>query len=226
MDQPDLAPERHTHALASLARINFFSGSSGILFPPLAEFQRKRNLSRLLILDVASGAGDLPIRLWQRARRAGLDWHIAGCDISPVAVSAAHDLALRERAPVEFFVHDVIEQALTGSYDAITCSLFLHHLEEGHAVKLLAAMAGASSMVLVNDLDRSFLGLILAHLVPRLLTTSDVVHIDGPLSVKAAFTPREVLALAKRAGLHGARVSRRWPCRWLLKWIAPPESMT
>jgi hypothetical protein len=48
------------------------------------------------------------------------------------------------------------------------------------------------------------------------LSRSAVVHADGPQSVAAAFTPIEVLTLARRAGLHTARVSSQWPCRFLL----------
>jgi hypothetical protein len=72
--------------------------------------------------------------------------------------------------------------------------------------------------VLVNDLRRSRIGLALAHVVTRLLTTSSVVHTDGPLSVRAAFTTQEALALAERAGLTGPTVRRIWPFRWLLTW--------
>jgi hypothetical protein len=60
-----------------------------------------------------------------------------------------------------------------------------------------------------------------AQLGSRVLTTSHVVHVDGPRSVEGAFTRAEALALAERAGLNGARVSRRWPFRWLLTWRRP-----
>ena len=47
----------------------------------------------------------------------------------------------------------------------------------------------AGRIVLVNDLVRSLPGfLLLAYPAPRLLTTSAVVHYDGPQSVRAAFT--------------------------------------
>ena len=64
----------------------------------------------------------------------------------------------------------------------------------------------ARQLVLINDLSRCGTGLLLAHLAGRLLTTSDVVRIDGPLSVRAAFTPAEAAQLAARAGLAGATV--------------------
>src|SRR5438270_753420 len=65
MDQPGLSPARHARALRGLARINFFSGSARILWRPLAELGRE--LGPLRILDVATGGGDLPVRLARKA---------------------------------------------------------------------------------------------------------------------------------------------------------------
>jgi 2-polyprenyl-3-methyl-5-hydroxy-6-metoxy-1,4-benzoquinol methylase len=225
MDQPDLDPRLHGHALAGLARINFLSRSSAILFSPLVDLQNRLAVERISILDVATGAGDVPLRLWRRARRARLDWQIAGCDVSPVAVEHARRHARQSEIPVHFFVHDVLSVPLTGNYDAVTCSLFLHHLDETHAVRLLQCMANLDAnhpaLVLVNDLDRSLGGLLLAHIATRLLTTSSVVHTDGPRSVRAAFTLAEAREVAEQAGLQGAVVKRCWPCRWLLSWSRP-----
>ncbi len=104
-------------------------------------------------------------------------------------------------------------------YDVVMCSLFLHHLGEEEAVGFLRwAAATAAHQVLVNDLERSGPGLALAHVAVRLLTTSDVVHVDGPRSVESAFTMAEARALAERAGLRGAVVRWRWPFRYLLTW--------
>jgi hypothetical protein len=50
------------------------------------------------------------------------------------------------------------------------------------------------------------------------LTTSAVVHVDGPRSVEAAFTLEEVRALADQAGLENATLARHWPYRFLLAW--------
>src|SRR5438034_10056800 len=76
IDRPDLDPSLHTEALRGLERINFWSGSAGIVWKAL----RSLGSQSLRILDVATGAGDVPIRLWHRARRAGMAWRIDGCD--------------------------------------------------------------------------------------------------------------------------------------------------
>ena len=218
MDQPDLPPARHVGALRGLARVNFLSNSAGILWRPLADLARR--LGRpIRVLDVATGGGDVPLRLWRRARRAGLDFRIDGCDLSPVAVAHAQSRAAEIGADVRFFVQDVLAGPPLPGYDAVTCSLFLHHIDEDQATAYLRwAAATAERLVLVNDLERGGLGLALAHLAVRLLTTSDVVQVDGPRSVEAAFTTAEARALAERAGLHGATVRRRWPFRYLLTW--------
>lgn len=53
------------------------------------------------------------------------------------------------------------------------------------------------------------------------LSRSPVVHFDGPASVRAAYTPAELRALADQAGLAGATVRPVFPCRMLLTWSRP-----
>src|SRR5437016_14166643 len=99
MDGPGLDAGLHRQALRALERINLLSGSASSLW---------RGISRLAVasprplrvLDVASGAGDVPIRLWQVARRRGLDIDVAGCDVSTLAVSQAQGRAARGGAGV------------------------------------------------------------------------------------------------------------------------------
>jgi len=219
MDQPGLDAGAHAHALAGLRRINRLSGSAGILWPELAALARRHTGQPLRVLDVATGGGDIPIRLWRRARRAGLALRVDGCDKSSTAVAHAQAEAAAAGADVSFFALDVFAQTIPPGYDVLTCSLFLHHFDRDLAVELLRRLAAAAGrMVLVNDLNRSSTAWLLAYLGTRLLTRSPVVHIDGPLSVAAAFTPGEALALAHDAGMAGATVTRRWPFRYLLKW--------
>jgi SAM-dependent methyltransferase len=173
----------------------------------------------LRILDLASGGGDVAIGLWRRAARAGLPWEIEGWDLSPTAVAYANGRAAAVNANVRFVQADSLTLPPRTDADCVMTSLFLHHLDEEGAIELMGRMARATKrLVLINDLVRTRTGLLLAYAGTRMLSMSDVVHIDGPLSVAGAFTMEEVRSLAARAGLHGAAVARRWPCRFLLTW--------
>jgi 2-polyprenyl-3-methyl-5-hydroxy-6-metoxy-1,4-benzoquinol methylase len=172
------------------------------------------------VLDVACGGGDVLVRLARQGRSAGLKMHLAGCDLRPVALGYARRQAEAAGVPeIRFFAIDVLHQPLPQSYDIVLCTLFLHHLDEPEAVALLQAMGrSARQLVLVEDLCRSRLGWILTWLGCRLVSRSPIVHVDGPRSVRAAYTPDEALALANRAGLDDARMTRHWPQRFVLQW--------
>ena len=221
MDDPALPPDEHRRALAGLARLNALSGSVGVLWPAVRKLGRE--LGRpLRILDVATGGGDVPLGLWRRAERAGMKLELVACDISPVALGAAQARTEAAGATVRYFAADALAEPLPTGFDIVTCSLFLHHLSGDSAVTLLARLAAATErLVLVNDLARGRWNSGLVWCAARLVTRSRVVRTDGPLSVRAAFTPAEARELARRAGLVGAEVSGRFPCRWLLSWRKP-----
>ncbi|MHB0958580.1 MAG: methyltransferase domain-containing protein [Pirellulaceae bacterium] len=219
MDDPALEGSRHEAALRGLSRLNYVSGSAGPIGRRLAALSRQLGRRHLRVLDVATGAGDVPLRLWRRARRAGLELEIHGVDVSQRAVEFATARAAVEQAAIRYDVLDVLAGPLPGGFDVVTCSLFLHHLDEDQGVALLQAMAQASKhLVVVSDLCRSAAGLALAHVAAWTLSRSDVVRVDAVRSVRAALTPREVAAWAHAAGLQGAVIQRHWPFRFLLSW--------
>lgn len=222
MDQPGLEATAHSQALRGLGRINRVSSSASIVWPAIARLGRIRKNRMIRVLDIATGGGDVPIALAKRARRSGFELTIEGCDISPVAVSFAACAAREAGVDVRFFPLDALGEPLPEGFDILTCSLFLHHLDDDDAVKLLRRMSdSARSMIIVNDLLRSRTGYGIAWAGCRLLSRSPIVRHDGPASVRAAFSLGEVQQLAGRAGLDGVRVERRWPWRFVLSWSRP-----
>ena len=221
MDDPALDVSRHRHALRGLARLNRWSRSAEIVWDPIERLAQAVPHRPLRLLDVATGSGDLPLALWHRAKQRGVSIDCSGCDRSPVAIRYAQERARHAVADIRFFIADALTDLLPAesAYDIVTCSLFLHHLSEADTVRLLRTMhALAGQLVVVNDLTRSLPGLGLAYLGSHLLTRSSIVHADGPQSVRAAYTLREIEQLAHDAGLTQATVVRRWPCRFLLSW--------
>src|SRR5262245_34207879 len=103
MDQPGLDASSHRAALRGLGRINRLSRSAALLWPAIAGLATEDRTRPVRVLDLASGGGDVAIGLARRARTAGLDLRVAGCDISPVAVDFAAQAAANARVDVAFF---------------------------------------------------------------------------------------------------------------------------
>ena len=220
MDAPDLDNGLHRQALAGLRRINTWSRSGAAIWRAIEKYVRRRGLSEIRILDLATGAGDVSLYIAGEARRNGLRAHITGCDVSPVAIGEARALAgTLGLASVEFQELNVFSSELPRGFDIVMCSLFLHHLDEPQAIDLLRHMGQATDdLVLVDDLRRTQFGYWLAWLGCHVLTRSPVVHKDGPISVIGAFTPQEAVEMAAKAGLQYATFETHWPQRYLLSW--------
>jgi 2-polyprenyl-3-methyl-5-hydroxy-6-metoxy-1,4-benzoquinol methylase len=219
MDQPGLDPLVHQQALFGLARINALTRSAACFFPYIRRLAKQNPARRLRLLDVACGGGDTVHAISRMAKREGIDLEVHGCDISAEAVSLARAAAEVEGLETHFFQADAINAPLPDGYHLITTSLFLHHLRDADAERLLGSMAAATlDQLLVHDLIRSHVDLMLTWIGTRLLSRSPIVHIDGPLSVGGAFQLDEVAQLAAAAGLVGAQITRFWPERFLLSW--------
>lgn len=215
MDDPALDPARHLNALDALERVNRLSLTSMRVWREVVALARS-GVRPVKVLDVACGGGDVLVDLGVRARRAGVAVELHGCDRSAVALERAHR---RAGEACRFHERDVIAHGLSGTYDIVTSSLFLHHLSEASATGLLRAMGGAADRILlVQDLRRTLTGYMMAWVGLHTLTGSDVARTDGLISVRAAFTVGEVVELARAAGLVGARVHRCWPQRFILRW--------
>lgn len=218
MDDPALDERRHLQALRGLRRINCVGNSAGLIWPSLRQLSEKKK-EKIRVLDLATGSGDIPLALARRSQRHGLPMEIAGCDVSDRAIQQAQRSAAAAQLPVTFFQHDVLHQPLPKDYDAIFCSLFLHHLERPQAISLLQKMSAACRhLTLVSDLNRTPASLLMTYAASWLLTRSDVVHVDGPLSVRAAFNVAEAQELACEAGLTNCEIQPRWPARFILTW--------
>ncbi|GIW74367.1 MAG: hypothetical protein KatS3mg103_0889 [Phycisphaerales bacterium] len=196
MDDPSLPAREHAHALAGLARLNTLSGTARAIYRRIAPLAA--SLGRpVTVLDVATGSGDLPIALMRRASKDGLMLSCTGCDVSRRALRRAQARARRHGVPLRTVRLDALAEPLPTA-DVVTCALFLHHLTDRQAADLLARMAEAADRLLVvSDLRRGAWCTALAAVVPRLTTTSRVVHVDALRSARAAWTMRELHALIR-----------------------------
>lgn len=222
MDDPAIAAADHLHALAALGRINAISRTAARLAAGIRELlaaDDRPAAGPVVVADLACGGGDVTIDLARRLQRAAAGGvRVIGVDLAPRAVERARALAARRGVDVEFATRDVLADGCPPC-DVAVNSLFLHHLDDDEACRLLAGMARASRCgLVVSDLVRSRIGLGLAVMGTTLLSSSRVARVDGPLSVRAARTPAEYRRLWTNAGLRGATIHRVWPERVVVCW--------
>ncbi len=221
MDQPGLDPSRHRTALRGLSRVNRISGTAATLWSRIRTVRPIDPESRLRVLDLACGGGDVLLDLAERSVGHSVPIDLFGRDISETAIVHAREAATRRRHEnIEFSQADaLLGEFADGPFDVVFCTLFLHHLNRDDATILLRRMGALSRRrVFIDDLRRTGLGYLFAWVGCRLLSRSPIVHADGPASARAAFTEAEVMHMAEDAGLQGATMTRHWPQRFLFDW--------
>lgn len=215
-DMPELLDgpidPRHLPAnLRDLARVNRWLGGSALSWRALelAVARLPSRPTQLSVLDVGTGAADIPRYLLQRSAGSMLRLAITATDSRPEIV----ELAGRGSAAIEGLAIDHANGERLPyrerSFDIVHASLVLHHLEAQRAAVALAEMARvARRAIIVNDLDRRRRWWAAAWLLSRLLTTSRYTRHDAPLSVHRAYRPNELSVIAAGAGLR--EIGRLW----------------
>jgi 2-polyprenyl-3-methyl-5-hydroxy-6-metoxy-1,4-benzoquinol methylase len=222
MDDPNLAEKDHHRALHGLRRVNQLSRTANVITGAIIQHCKKEKLAIVRILDLACGGGDVTVQVSRLLKQAGVSAEVHGWDCSQTAIDFARRQCDRvNQSSVQFDMANALVDAPNREFDFVYCTLFLHHLSDDDANRLLGVMwQMASQLVLVDDLRRSTIGYALAVVGCKLLSRSPIVHVDGPLSVRAAFTESEIMELSDRCNLPRPTIQRHWPHRFLLTWTA------
>ena len=210
LDGPLDDPAALAGNLRDLRRINRWLGGAALSSAAIQALAAHR--AEMTLLDVGTGGADIPLALLARARRNGRRMTVVAIDSRPEVLAAAvltnPSSATSDR--LELHVGDGRSLPYPDrSFDVAHASLLLHHLDPVGAVELLREMARVARLgVVVNDLDRSRLGLLGAWLFGHLLTANRFTRRDAPLSVRRAYRPAETIQLLRAAGLTPVRTIR------------------
>jgi SAM-dependent methyltransferase len=197
MDRPQPVTPELTSDLRNLRQLNRYFGSYRLIERFLRRWIQPR--SRMRILDLATGSGDIPRLIVDHARNSGANVTVHAVDRQPSTLEIARGLS-RDYPEIEFFEGDVLSFG-DGGYDVVLCSLALHHFEENAAVELLKHCRVLSNRyVLLSDLRRGLLATVGVYLLTTLLFREPMTRVDARLSAARAFSFREFRSLAERAG--------------------------
>jgi ubiquinone/menaquinone biosynthesis C-methylase UbiE len=191
--------------LRDLARINRWFGGAACSRRALDRLLGRRTVPHTL-LDVGTGAADIPLALIADGARRGRALRVTGVDSRPEVIEAATalDPALKTTDELELSVSDGRSLPWPdGAFDVVHCSLLVHHLEPRDAIAFLREAARVARLgVVVNDLVRARRHLVAARVVLPLITRNRYTRHDGPMSVQRAYTRVELRALLAAADLR------------------------
>lgn len=220
MDLPGIDQSAHRQALAGLRRINRLSQTVQQILEPIRLMCQREKLQSISLLDVACGGGDVPIGMAAAAKQSGLNIDLLLLDQSATALDQAQTSANQAGINCRCIHADALTDFPDCQVDVITNSLFLHHVPEAQqAIDLMRKMRNAvRRMVVISDLERSSIAWATAWAVCRLVSRSNIVHHDGPASVRAAWTLQEFSSFAAQAGMNKVQIHQCWPWRVLMIW--------
>ena len=212
LDGP-LDPHALRGNLRDLARVNRWLGGNDLSRRAIRELAVASGPRETLrVLDVGTGGADIPADLlatwgagWPRLAVTALDSRTEVLDAAralrpSLERTAGLTLALGDGRKLPY---------PDASFDVGHASLVVHHLEPDEAIAFLRELARVATVgVVVNDLTRARLHWLGAVALGRCCTGNSYTRHDAPLSVRRAYTPREMSALLLGAGLRPVRTAR------------------
>jgi ubiquinone/menaquinone biosynthesis C-methylase UbiE len=190
---------------ANLRDIAFANARFGGTAPVVRALRR---LDARRVLDVGSGAADIPLALVRDGASRGVQLHVTCLDHSEQMLAIARRTTGSDPALSFVRADGGALPFADGAFDVVTCTLALHHFEPDGARALLRELRRVARISpVVCDLRRSPVAFAATWLWSR-TTRNRLTRHDAPLSVRRAYTPGEALALARDAGWTAPRVRR------------------
>jgi 2-polyprenyl-3-methyl-5-hydroxy-6-metoxy-1,4-benzoquinol methylase len=201
---------------ASLADLRFanrwFGGVSTTRTLIERVLQHKR-LRKLSMLDVAAATGDVANAAVTRLHEQGIELNVVLLERSASHLNGNLSAVIGDALALPF---------ADESFDLVTCSLFLHHLEPNEIRQFVGEALRVSRIaVLINDLRRHPLHLALMYAALPLF--SPLTRHDAPASVRRAYTPVELSEVLRGTRAGRVEISRHYLFRMgAIAWKGMP----
>jgi SAM-dependent methyltransferase len=210
MDRHDVAPMQLGRSLRDLAAVNRWLGGRRTAVALVLDLAQRVPVRPVTVLDVGTGGADIPTALVGAGRRASIALRITASDVHPITARFAQVAVAGEPAIVVVTADALGLPFGDGSFDLATSFTTLHHFGVRAAARVLREMDRVARYgVIVTDLSRSRPALLGARaLAATAWRRHPVTKHDGPVSVRAAFTPGEMTELGRSVFGEGCRVRR------------------
>ena len=217
LDTGDYTPEEYEHCISELQFINRWMGDAHALKQTLLKDVERNSLRQFSVLDLGAGSGELLRVAASWARETGRSFKGVGLELNERSAQA-----ILEESKAFPEISSVRADALRlpfgeAEFDYVMCSLFTHHFHDEQIVHILREMKRvARRHIFVIDLHRDPVPYFLYTTLGKLVLKNRLIRHDGALSILRSFKPRELLNLARAAGLHNVAVEHHFPARLVL----------
>jgi methyltransferase family protein len=183
LDSDAGTPREVEGSLKDLRMFNSWFGGVHTMASLLRRVARQRGLKNISWVDVAGGEGYVATRTQKSLARSGITSRPVIMDRAATHLSNTHPAVCGDALALPF---------RDNSFDAVGCSLFLHHLEPAEIVRFAReGLRVARHAFLIHDLQRHPLHLALGYLGMPLYRSRITRH-DALASVRRAYTVDEV----------------------------------
>lgn len=222
LDKGDYTAGEYEGCIVELQRVNRWLGDASALRDSLLAEIERLNLRSFSVLDVGAGSGELLQVIADWARNSERKARLAGVELNARSTKAISDRAT-EFPEIAAIRGDAFRLPFVDNeFDYAMCSLFTHHFDNTNVLKVLRELNRVSHRgVFVIDLHRHPVAYFFFTTVGRIFLRNRLIREDGALSILRSFTPDELLALARHAGLEDPHVQRHFPYRLVLTASGP-----
>jgi ubiquinone/menaquinone biosynthesis C-methylase UbiE len=205
LDDPAADPSVVRSSLRNIARSNrWLGGRAAMRFGLSVGLKAVHSRGPLTLLDVGTGAGDLPLEAQRWGRRRGIRIQPLGLDRNLAAATLA-----RENGVATVVGCAGTLPVRTRSVDIVLVSQVIHHLRRDAAAQMLRECDRiARTAVIVTDLERARLAVAGFWVVSRMLQFDAATRADGITSVRRGYTVAEFSSLFDEAGVTAATFRR------------------
>ena len=180
----------------------------------LQDYPEPANIS---IADLGCGSGKMLqlISKWGARHRLGLS--LQGLDANDYIVQYATKAAA-DYPDLSFRKVNIMDKGFQQErYDIITSTLFTHHFSNSQLVEFITGWLQQSNYgIVINDLHRHWFAYYAIKGITSIVSKSEMVRQDAPVSVLRGFIKSDWVHLMKACGIKEYHLSWHWAFRWLL----------
>ncbi len=213
LDDDAGTPAEVADSLADIRFLNHYFGGVPTTRRMIERVARSTGRCSFSMLEVAAGSGDLPHSVRNALLPKGIRLEITLLDRCSSHLGNSENKVVGDALALPF---------PGGSFDLISCCLFVHHLASAEVnIFVKEALRCSRVAVLINDLVRHPVHFA-AACAGRLIYRSRITRNDAPASVRQAYTAGEMRGMLQQSGAARTEIMRSYFYRMgAILWNSP-----